>query len=98
MTARETRQSTASRHSLEPDKREARWPHTHAQLPDGQGTSPLTVPQTAGDSGQMGTGTLEPNAPSRQIMLGQVALYTGPAPGFPMPFPEATVLWPLTVY
>lgn len=47
----------------------------------------------------MGTGTLEPTVPSQQIMVGEAALFTGPATGFPMAFPEATVLWPLpTVY
>ena len=40
-------------------KREARRPRTHAQLPCGQRTSPLIVPQTAGELRSGGDGALE---------------------------------------
>lgn len=77
-------------------KQDGHVPMPSFQVDRGQALSEF---QTAGDSGPTGTGTLEPTAPSQQIVPGLATLFTGPATGFPMVFPEAAVLWPLpTVY
>lgn len=70
---------------LNQTKREARWPHTHAQLPGGQRT------RQQESSGQMGTGHFRVTALSQQITLGHTTLFTGPATDFLMVFPEATI-------
>lgn len=87
---KQSRAEPADTH-LKQTKRDARWPHTHSQLPGGQRTSPLVVPQTAGEPGQMGTGDFRVHRTESTEYTGQVALFTGPATDFLMVFPEAAI-------